>query len=647
MPTHIEMPAVRRDATLRAESFDETDNTIEIVWTTGARVRRSSWWDGPYDEELEVTPKAIRLDRLNAGAPFLNTHDSWDLRSVLGSIVPGSVKIEKGRGTARVKLSRAADVADAVLKIREGDVRNVSVGYRVHKVIKTEGQEGDVPLHRVVDWEPLEISAVPIPADPGAQVRSGKRPEGAQTFPVLVIDQTNRKVIKMPEDNPAPAAPDILGAERQRAVTIQELADRANAPTLARSFIASGASVDEFRSALLDHLVQEERRIHPGGPGHQTAPASVADASHDQRRGAAIENALLHRAAPADFPLDTGRDFMSLPLLEVGRACLEARGVRTAGMSKMQLAGEALAQRSGGMMSTSDFPVILANVLNKTLRNGYEAAPQTFRPLVRVTTVPDFKEVSRAQLSEAPGLEKVNEHGEFKRGSMGEAGEKYKVETFGRIVAITRQVLINDDLGAFTRIPRAFGVQAAQLESDLVWAQILGNPVMGDGTTLFHANHKNLGTAGAIDVASIAAGRRAMSLQMGLDGQTVLNLSPSYIIVPTAMETTAEQLLTSIVPTKISDTVPAKVRSLEIIAEPRLDIGIKRYGLAGSASNWFLAASPNLVDVIELAYLEGAQGVYTETKPGFDVDGVEIKVRLDVGAKVIDHRGLWKNPFAG
>lgn len=644
----IAMPAVRRDAELRAESFDEADNTIEIVWTTGARVRRNSWWDGPYDEELEVTPKAIRLDRLNLGAPFLNTHDSWDLSRVLGSVVPGSAKIEKGKGTARILLSRAPGDADAIQKIRDGIVRNISVGYRVHKVIKTEGQEGDVPLHRVVDWEPLEVSAVPIPADPGAQVRSGERPEGARTYPCIVVSERSpRKEKPMPADQITPADPAVLEPERKRASTILDLATRSGVPDFGVQHVAAGTTEAEFRNLLLDKLVTEERKGHPGGPGHQTAPATVGDATHEQKRGLAIENALLHRSDPGRFPLNAGRDFVGLPILEIGRTCLEARGVRTAGMSKMNLAAEALAQRSGGLHSTSDFPIILGNIANKTLRSGYEAAPQTFRPLVRVTTVPNFKEVSRAQLSEAPGLERVNEHGEFKRGTMGEAAERYKVETFGRIVAVTRQVIINDDLGAFTRIPRAFGIQAAQLESDLVWAQIIGNPTMGDGVALFHATHKNLGTAGAIDVTSIAAGRRAMGLQMGLDGQTVLNLSPSFIVVPTALETSAEQLLTSIVPAKVSDAIPAKIRSLEIIAEPRLDLGIKRYGTSGSASNWYLAASPDLVDVVELAYLEGAQGIYTETRNGFDVDGIEVKVRLDVGAKTIDHRGLWKNPFNG
>lgn len=170
----IEIPRQARGAELRAASFDAKDNSIELCFTTGATVRRRSWSDGPFDEELIVTPEAVRLDRLNAGAPFLNTHSDWSLEDVIGSVVPGTARIEGGKGFARVQLSAAPADADNVAKIRDGIIRNVSVGYAIHRVEKIEASEGTVPVWRVVDWEPFEISAVPIPADPGAQVRSGE-----------------------------------------------------------------------------------------------------------------------------------------------------------------------------------------------------------------------------------------------------------------------------------------------------------------------------------------------------------------------------------------------------------------------------------------------------------------------------------------
>jgi hypothetical protein len=174
----IELPAMQRAAEIRAASFDEADNTIEVVWTTGASVRRYDWRGGEYyDEVLVVTSDAVRLERLNLGAPLLDTHSSWELEDVKGSVVPGTARIEGGRGLARCMLSRAEEDASVVSKVRDGIIRNISVGYAIHRVEKTAGAEGEVGTWRVVDWEPMELSLVPIPADPGAQVRSAADPK--------------------------------------------------------------------------------------------------------------------------------------------------------------------------------------------------------------------------------------------------------------------------------------------------------------------------------------------------------------------------------------------------------------------------------------------------------------------------------------
>ena len=163
---------------------------------------------------------------------------------------------------------------------------------------------------------------------------------------------------------------------------------------------------------------------------------------------------------------------------------------------------------------------------------------------------------------------------------------------------------------------------------------------MADGTALFHANHKNLaGTGAALAVDAVGAARAAMALQTGLDKKTVLNVRPAFLIVPAALELKAEQLVAqNLVPAATSSVVPQSIRTLSPISEPRLD--------AASATAWYLAASPNQIDTIEYAYLEGQQGAYIETRNGFDVDGVESKCRLDFGAKAIDWRGLYKNPGA-
>lgn len=451
-----------------------------------------------------------------------------------------------------------------------------------------------------------------------------------------------------PVVDPAAVARQAVADERTRSTTIRSLAATGSPEViaLANQHIEGGNSVEQFRSAMLDHLI-----ANGGAPVNSNTRTQVGLGDHEKRAiGAA--NALLHRANPGSVELTVeGRNFRGMSLLEIGRDLLEARGVNTRGMGRNELAGAALQQRSGGMMTTSDFGGILANVANTRLRAAYEAAPQTFRPLVRVASVSDFKAVTRVALGEAPALNKVNEHGEFKRGSLGEGKESYKIATYGKIIGITRQVIVNDDLDAFSRIPAAFGVQAAQLESDLVWAQILANPTMGDGNALFSAAHGNLaGSGGVIGVTTMSAARIAFATQTGLDGKTVLGLQPRYVIVPLAQLTPLEQFLAPITPAQTANAVPESLRRLVPIAEPRLDVGINRpeddIVASGSSTAWYLAGDTGTGDIIELAYLDGNQGIYTETRAGFGIDGVEIKARLDVGAKVLEHRNLYKNAGA-
>ncbi|MBY3254533.1 hypothetical protein HFO09_14065 [Rhizobium laguerreae] len=432
-----------------------------------------------------------------------------------------------------------------------------------------------------------------------------------------------------------------------RIITIRSISASAGLADFGEEHVQRETPVDEFRSILLGHLAaqDEQTRIN------SNTRVDVGR-GNDQQRAAAIHNALMHRASPADVELTAeGRNFRGMTLLDMARDVLEANGISTRGMSRQELAAQALVQRSGGgLHSTSDFPGILSNVAHTTLRAAYTAAPQTFRPLIRETSVPDFKPVTRAQLGEAPALNKVNEHGEFKRGTLTEGKESYRIATYGKIVGITRQVIINDDLDAFSRLPAAFGIQAAQLESDLVWAQILTNPNMGDGKSLFHADHSNIMTASAIGLTSMSNGRTLFAQQTGLDGRTIIGLSPSYLLVPVALHTVAEQFISQIYPAKTSDAVPDGVKRVQIIAEGRLDVGIDRpeddIVAVGSAAAWYLAGTVAQTDIVELAYLEGNRGVYTEQRVGFDIDGVEIKVRLDVGAKVMDWRNIAKNPGA-
>jgi hypothetical protein len=163
---------------VRAElgSVNEEARTVELVFSTGAAVPRYDYWSGKrYLEVLSLDPKHVRLDRLNAGAPLLDTHSAWSVADVLGAVEPTTARVDKGKGIAIVRFSKRESVESIWQDVRDRIIRNVSVGYNVYKFEEVEGKNNKLPVRTAIDWEPFEISMVPMPADIGARVRSGDR----------------------------------------------------------------------------------------------------------------------------------------------------------------------------------------------------------------------------------------------------------------------------------------------------------------------------------------------------------------------------------------------------------------------------------------------------------------------------------------
>lgn len=657
----VSLPAQVRSGSVRADSVNVEARTVDIVWSTGAEVLRQDWWTGKrYKESLSLDPAHVRMDRLNSGAPVLDTHDTYSLGAVIGVVEAASVDGKEGRAT--VRFARTPEVDPIWAKVEQGIVRNVSVGYRVHTYEKTERDDGPDEW-RATDWEPMELSFVPVGADAGAGVRS-ERPD---TYPCTIIralpeQSGNSQENPMPEAVEAGQQPANNGARAEEAIAAAVSAatteTRTEQKPVAASFKdvtaavravgldmdyrdalfekveAEGLTIEAARAAIFDHLAEKGDQVNA------RSHVSILRDEVDTVRSLA-ENAILHRYNPAAYNLEDGaRQFMGRSLLEVGTDLLERRGVSTRGLDKMQRAGLVLGMdvRSGGMHTTSDFPYILANVANKTLRAGYNAAPRTFLPFCRRTSLPDFKTVSRVQMGSAPKLREVNEHGEFTYGTIGEGREQYALATYGRIVAVTRQVLVNDDLDAFTRVPAMMGNAAANLESDTVYGILNTNGAMADGNNLFSTAHANFtDTGSAPDVTTIGAGVAMIGKQTGLDSDddTYLNLQPRYIVGGWDTHLLRMQYTSAnYQPTAQSGVNP--FTNLIPITEARI-----------TTTAWYLFASPDQVDTIEYAYLDGQDGVYTETRVGFEVDGVEIKARHDFAAKAIDYRGMYRNDGSG
>lgn len=674
----LNLPVLGREATVVPGAINKDERTIDVVWTTGATVRRERWegWDDivEYDEELIVSPSAVRLERLNDGAPFLESHIGWSLNSVLGNVVPDSVKIEGGEGRATIRLTSASDAETVIHRILEGTVNKVSVGYRVHKY-EIHKRDGERELWRAVDWEPYEISAVAMPGDPGTSIRSDESgqdglhpcaiirrdtnpaPAGQQKGHTMsknkqaadgaaengretdTIEQRSSNVTNVDarSSEPSAAAPAsdnpavAIAAERHRASEILTLCKRHGLDDHAEDMIKRGVSLDAARAEILDHLADSDPF-----QGRTAVPAQAQSSGETEvaYRDAAT-TAIMHRADPGNIEMTSdAREFRGMSLLEQARHILERGGVSTRGMGKMELATAAFQTRAAAM-GTSDFPSILANVANKTLRRAYEDTPRTFVMWARRATISDFKPVNRTQIAGAPDLRWIAENAEYTFGAISDGKETYNLATYGRIVAITRQAIINDDLDALTRIPAAFGAAAADLESDLVYAILTGNPTMADGTALFHADHGNLGTAAAVTEAALGEAYKMFGQQKGLEGRPI-SVLPSYIITPPGTRAIeARKQVTATTPNSTAD-VNTFANRLQVVEEPRLIP-------ASGPDPWFLAADTARIDTAEYAYLDGQDGVYTETRVGFEVDGVEIKARHDFAAKAIDWRGLFKN----
>ncbi|MDR9749853.1 Mu-like prophage major head subunit gpT family protein [Pseudomonas sp. SZMC_28357] len=658
--TH-DTPMLSLRAAVREGSVDVEARTVELVWTTGAKGHRWSWDVGSYMEELEVSDEAIRLDRLNNGAPLLNSHKSEDLNDVIG--VVERAWLEGDQGHALVRFSKRDDAEKIFLDVQDGILRKISVKYVVHRYQITEDSEEKLPTYRAVDWEPLELSVVPIAFDDGANFRSAKTPAEyqGQKFPTIFEVREADKPSETPAAVPTTQEEDAMteeekraaedklrreaaDAERLRSLTIRTMARKVQIDddVFVEDLIARGVPVAEASSALIDKLAERQNKDQPQTRNSQpTVVTGGLDVSVLNAKRSAMQNALLHRCDANIALEESGREFRGMRLVDMAREFVEMAGGTARGMTPQELARAALgcdrqAVRAAGMHSTSDFPLLLGSTVNRTLRDAYTNAPQTWRPLGRQTTVPDFRAVTRAALGDIAALEQVKEHGEYKYGTLSEDGAPIKVAKFGKIIAITWETIVNDDLGALTRIPAALGNAAAATESNVVWALLLGNPNFTDGVPFYDASHGNVAAGGgAINTTTLAAARAAMRKQKSKAGE-FLNLAPEFLVVGPDKELEAYQFTSSnYVPAKNADINDVRNASLTVIVDARI-----------TGNQWYLFAAPGGVDTFEYAYLEGEQGVFTETREGFEVDGMEIKARLVFGAGWIDYRGAYKNSGA-
>jgi hypothetical protein len=596
---------------------NDDNRTVQVVWLGSPDVERFDYSGAPYIERLPFS--TCDLSRLASGsAPITDSHLRQPISVQLG--VVKKAWFENGVGLAELRISDRPELDGLWNDIKSGIVRNISLEAEVGGWTETPAIKNSPRIRTATSWRPLALSLVTVPADAGAVTRS------QQQF------NLEKKMEPTTQTTAGAEAPvnnnnSSVGRE-QEAAAIRRIAAPFSTSLpqgFADSLVARGLTVEQSRDAIQRALVEASEQI-PINPVNPAVTGASVTRDHQDGVFEAMRDALVLRASPQYKGTDRAREFVSMSLVDMARERL-----RAAGASVPWVRSEIVARA----MTTSDFPALLQATGDRTLRLAYEAAPAGVLRIAKQTTARDFRAVNRLQLSEAPTLVQVNETGEYTHGKMSDAKATYSLKTFGRIVSLSRQAVINDDLQAFQSLMAQMGVAARAFEGGELVSLLTSNPTMTvDGVALFHANHKNLNATNALALAGLTTARKAMRLQTGLQG-TPINAQPRWLIVPAALETVGEQVLTQLYATKIDDVNPFGNAGLSLITDPRLD--------ASSPTTWYLATDSGQLEHLEFAYLESQQGPRIESRWGFEVDALETRISLDFGCGVVDFRGLSKN----
>lgn len=612
------------------------ETTIDHVDTDSRTVELSFSSETPYgrwfgDEILCHDEECINLERFNNGlGTVLFNHDR---DAVVGHIE--KVWLEDNRGKALVRFDTDEQSETIFQKVQSGTLQGVSVGYAINRYEVLEDEDTKStngrfsgPAYVVTDWEPLEISIVSVPADPTVGV--GRSAEEIHTSIDTQEDNTRmdqEKNLEVQEVKSEPVNTGLTQEDLQKAME-QERKRTSEITAMFRDFDVEGAdeaivlgkSVEEARAMVMDQL-----RARNAG-----VSVKMGEAESDKFRAAAQDAVLMAAGIPVAEPAAGAQELRGYSMIEMARESLRRESDSTVNFGdNMELARAAI-------NSTSTFPAIMSNLANKSVMVGFNEAETTYQIWAGKGSNRDFKEAARVALSEAGNLELVPEGGQFQQDSFGEASARTKVATYGKLFSLTRQAIINDDLGLFSKIAIKYGSAAKRLVNKMVYAQLTGNVKMQDNVALFDSKHGNVaGTGEALSVKAIAKAITAMRRQKGITGEATLNITPKYLVVPPELEVTAYQIVNS---TAAVDGVnsgvvnPYKGRFI-VVADAELT----------DPDAWYLVADATQHDTIEVTYLNGVETPRLETRQGFDVDGIEYKVAFDCGVSALDFRGLYKN----
>ncbi len=578
------------------------DRTVEIVFSTGSKGMRQGW-DGPYYEELSMSPDAVDLSRLNNGAPLLANHNTNDLNAVVGVIE--RAWLDGNQGKAIVRFSSDPEADKIFQKVQEKILRNLSIGYQVRKYVEVTQKGDKLPTYRAVDYTISEVSIVPVGFDDNAKIRKN------DNSTEVLIETSDKETTVMPNSN----SQDAVKQERERQTQIRSAVRSAKLDELfADQLCEQGVSADQARKMVLEKLAEKQPE-----PIQPSVRVEIGTDERD-KRSAVFENALMHRINPLNAKLESGRPLAGRSMIYAAEFLV---GRRPEGMSDAQFIQRAL--------SSSDLPLALANVASKSLVAQYQRTEPQYKKFVRQEYLKDFNEHSLIKAGDYPSLQQRQESGEFKRGYLGEDRETAQLLSWGNILELTRNIWINDHIGILQNWVNEGGVAVARLENQKVFNILTSNPDMNDSVALFHNDHGNLGTAGKIESASIGEAVKLMMKQKTVDELDFLNLVPKFLICGPDKMVEARQALADIY-AATSATVNPFSGSMELIVDANI-----------SGNKYFFIADPALVPGISCFYLEGSQGPTVTTRVHFETSNLQFKIEHDFVAKAVEAKSMVYN----
>lgn len=635
--------ATRANIAVNPVTYREDDDSVEFTLATEEPARVWDWQR--FETVTEVILAAgVNLPK-NKQIPLINSHDRSNIDNILGSV--RDIRVEGESVIGRLYFSKDETAQRALNKIREGHLDSGSVGYeQVERVWVPEGENIVIngktyagPMLITKSWNLKEFSLVAIGADPNAKARE----EIIETVSISreaveQIDKESETMEKITNPVEQPQTVDVeaikreaLQIEQTRAAKITELCTRHGCPEMAADFIRTSASIESVQDKILDTIAARTVSLSTARP----ADISIGKEASEKFREAAADSIVMRAGMSIAKPAEGAQQMRGMSLLDVARAACESKGISTRFMGKLEILERAL--------STSDFPNILANVANKSVAIGFGAARQTWRLWAKAGNLPDFKASKRVRLSDAPEMTLNMPGEEIDQGIISDNGEEMTLKTYARKLVITRQALINDDAMLFNNLFRAFGNRAGNQLEAAAYGVLVGNAAMSDGGTLFNTTavtttggHANQASSGAlISSSTVNTGMIAMGKQVGEQG-TILSLQPRYLICGFENKIPAEILTNSTQQTDATYNVDFNPFRGQLVAVVSGHITTKK---------WFMAADPNEIDTVELAFLDGrdAPTLYQAENQG-DILGRSFVGYIDYVAKALEWRSMYYNP---